>query len=253
LGRAFAEREYAAILADYRYPNEPFQDQMTQDAFCALAWVQAYAGTYGMDVERIAVLGDDLGAAIAAKLVTVDDPGPFLESCPHPLSGPEGLKGIVTYGGDFLLPGPSLETGQRLMRIAEAYGLLTRVSYKELEGIFEVLRDLPAQDWRDNTELDHEAQEIARLLPLYWVTDSKHPTLLIDSAQDLLILEGGFRAQGAPVPPSQSDAYASELEAAGAQVDVLVLPDIAQDSVRGGESFAVVFEAIEAFTSQVLQ
>jgi len=85
LARHFAQRGYAVVLIDYQWPSQAFQEQMTRDAFCALAWVHANAETYGFDRQRIALLGVNWGAAIAAKLAAVDDRGPFLQGCPHPL------------------------------------------------------------------------------------------------------------------------------------------------------------------------
>jgi acetyl esterase/lipase len=248
LAATFAERGYAVVSIDYQWPSEPFQQQMTRDAFCALAWVHANAEAYGFDTQRIAILGEDWGAATAAKLGAVDDPGPFLEGCPHPAPKSGWVDGIVTYSGHFETPEADLGFSMYLALFARAHGTQSKVGYKELERIFETLGDLSPQAWREGEGLDEAASEIAQLLPLYWIDGSEPPFLLVDGQYDLGILHNTGVEH-----PAESEAFAAELQAAGVDAKLLQLADIRWTSLRTEEPPEHVLQAIEAFLDELFE
>jgi acetyl esterase/lipase len=249
LARSFANRGYAVVSIGYRWPSEPFEQQMTQDAFCALAWVHANAQRYGFDAQRIAAFGDNWGAAIAAQLGAVDDPGPLLKGCPHPLPESNWIQGIVTYGGHFFTPEYSLTVGNFLQTFAKSSGMLSEMPYKELEKVFETLGGLPPREWRIGGEgLDEKASKIAPMLPLYWIDGSEPPFLLIDGELDLFFLSTVL----SPEIAAESEVFAGELQAAGADVELLVLPDARWSSLSEEESSVDIVEATEAFLADVL-
>jgi carboxylesterase type B len=244
LGRYFAERGYAVVLIHYRYPSEPFQQWMTQDALCALAWVHAQADAYGFDTERIAVLGETWGAAIATNLVMVDDPDVYLSACPHALPESGRASAVVTFGGLFLAPEFALEVGERISQFGSAQGIKSDIPLLELIEIFETLRDHPPQAWRESDELDQRTADIARLLSLYWIDDSQVPFLLIDGPKDL----SAFQAPSFEMrPSSEAESFAAALREAGVNAETRIIDDASYESLTDPESSAEIFAAIEAF------
>jgi acetyl esterase/lipase len=248
LARHFANMGYAVVLIDYRYPSEPFEQQMTRDAFCALAWVHANAERYGFDAQRIAAFGDNWGATIAAQLGAVDDPGPFLEGCSHPLPESNWVQGIVTYGGHFFTPEYSLAVGFFLQTFAKSHGMLSEMPYRELEEVFETLAELPLREWREGEGLDEQARAVAPMLPSYWIDGSEPRYVLIDGELELLALTIPYISDAA----AESEVFAGELQAAGVDVELLVLPDARWASLSEEGSSKQILEAIEAFLVDVL-
>ena len=80
---------FAVVLPSYRI------DPMTySDAFCALAWVHAHAEQYGLNMNRVYVIGWSSGGGIAAEMALVDNPNDLLEDCPWEAKTP-WLQGAV--------------------------------------------------------------------------------------------------------------------------------------------------------------
>jgi acetyl esterase/lipase len=218
---------------------------MTQDALCALAWVHAHADTYGFDTERIAVLGENWGAAIATNLVMADDPDLFPATCPHTLPESDRVSGVVTFGGLFLAPEFALEVGLRISRFASMHGIESDIPLPELIEIFETLRDHPSQAWRGNDELDQRTVDVTRLLPLYWVDGSQVPFLLIDGPEELswAFLIPSFEMR----PLSEAESFAAALREAGVNAETRIIDDARFDSLKDPESSPEILAAIEAF------
>lgn len=65
----FAEHGYAVFNADYRFiTNGGLFPNNTKDANCALAWLKKNGEKYGVDLKRIAVMGESAGAYLAAMV-----------------------------------------------------------------------------------------------------------------------------------------------------------------------------------------
>lgn len=81
---AYARRGFVAVSIDYRtcpggFPEEDFLEVVTNtidDGMEAIKWIRANAATYGMDPDRIGVVGSSAGAAIAYGAALIDDPFP---------------------------------------------------------------------------------------------------------------------------------------------------------------------------------
>ncbi|HEY71952.1 MAG TPA: alpha/beta hydrolase [Thermoflexia bacterium] len=101
LARYFAERGYAVVTPNHRFTPQYVYPAQVQDAFCALAWIHANAGTYGFDTGRIVALGLVSGGNLAAMLGVVDDPTPYMEGCPHALPEENWVQGVATFTGLF--------------------------------------------------------------------------------------------------------------------------------------------------------
>jgi acetyl esterase/lipase len=241
LARHFAERGYAVVLVNYRFPSEPFQQQMVQDAFCSLAWVHANAGTYGFDSQRVAVFGEQYGAMIAAMLGTMDDPSLLMEGCPHALPASDWAKGVVTYEGLFFTPEGCSSIGFYTTILLNSNRMASQVPYREMADIVERLHNLPPRDWHGSAELDERDKKVAQMLPLYWVDGSEPPFLLVHGLKDECMIA------------SESETLGAELQAAGAKTNLLLLPDAGYASLRDQESSQEIFEAIEAFLNDLFE
>jgi len=235
LARHFARRGYAVVLIDYRYPGQPWGQEMTQDTFCSLAWVHTNAERYGLDPQRIVAFGDQFGAMLAAKLGTVDDPDPFLEGCPHQLPESGWVTGIVTYGGLFFTPEATLSVGLYVMQFIGSYQLQSELPYKEMTAVLETLRDVPPREWQSSSELEEETRKVAALTPLYWADDGDPRFLLIHGAEDTWIF------------PAHSEEFAAGLQAVGAEAELLLVPGAGGASLKIEEESATIYEAMEAF------
>jgi acetyl esterase/lipase len=243
----FAERGYAVVVVNYRYPSEPFQQQMTQDVACALAWMHVHADTYGIDPQRIAVFGDNLAAGPAAMLGIVDDPTLFLENCPHPRPESGSVKGVVIYCGGLLTPGYLVDIGTNLTAFTQFHGTTAEMPFKQVEGALKTLHSLPRQEWHDSASLDESAKRVARLLPLYWLDGSEPPFLLIDGPGNAGWIGRLPRDQ---LPPADVTFLLPELQAAGVEVQSLVFPDAKWDTVLEPEASTEIYAAIETFLAE---
>jgi acetyl esterase/lipase len=241
LVRHFVEQGYAVVLADYRYPSEPWEQHMAQDAFCSLAWVHANAETYGFDPQRIVVFGDHFGAMLAAKLGTVDDPVPFLEECPHRLPESDWIKGVATYGGLFFSPEGTLTMGFHVLHFARSYQINSEIPHKEMTEVFETLRDVPPSEWQSSGELEERAKRVAGLMPLYWADGTEPPFLLIHGAKDEWVY------------PLHSEEFAAGLRATGAEAEVLVLPDAGHSGLASKEQSEGIYRAVETFLAELFE
>jgi acetyl esterase/lipase len=91
IGRAIIEMGYVAVLADYRlYPFVRFP-AFVHDGARAVAWLRRNATKYGIDPNRIYLMGHSAGAHIAMLLAL--DPH-YLEREGVPIAAVEGVIGL---------------------------------------------------------------------------------------------------------------------------------------------------------------
>ncbi|MGP3968165.1 alpha/beta hydrolase fold domain-containing protein [Streptomyces sp. 6N223] len=88
--RWLTEQGYHVFDADYRLVGEVPEGTAWQtsvrDARCAVAWVAAHAERYGVDPDRISVMGRSAGAQLAMMAAYAgDDDARFEPSCPLPV------------------------------------------------------------------------------------------------------------------------------------------------------------------------
>lgn len=234
----FAERGYAVVLAEYRYPNEPGRPLMLQDAFCSLAWVHANAETYGFDRDRIFVFGFSLGGLIAATLGAVDDTSQFMEGCPNQLLQSSRTRGVATYAA--MLGTPEVCLSESWCLLGAALG--NKIPMTQMLPIAEALKEIPPSSWRDNIQLSEEAISFAQTLPLYWVDGSEPAFLLVHGSDDAL------------VPPTESEAFGARLQSAGVDTGLVLVPGAGHQSIYPrGPSFTTIVEALEGFFATNLE
>jgi len=204
----FVQNGYAAVLPQIRHKSEPNRPLLLQDAFCSLAWAHANADEYGFDPQRVIVFGYSIGGLLGANLGTVDDPSQFLEGCPHSLPESSWVQGVATYAAVLNTPEACLSAGWCQFGAAAGNGR----SLGEISAIFEELSNVPPSDWLNSGELSQEARSFAQAAPLSWLDGSEPPFLLIHGAVDEM------------VPPGESEAFASRLQDAGVEAELLLLP-----------------------------
>jgi acetyl esterase/lipase len=78
VARAFAQWGYVTVAVDYRLaPQAKFPAQI-EDVKCAVRWLRAHAGQYGIDPRRVAAVGVSAGAHLAL-LLGLTEPADGLE------------------------------------------------------------------------------------------------------------------------------------------------------------------------------
>ena len=70
---------FFAMTIDYRLVGQTPAPAAYQDLLCAIRWVHAHAGEYGINPDRVYVIGDSSGGHLAALAATLGD-GPYERS-----------------------------------------------------------------------------------------------------------------------------------------------------------------------------
>ena len=227
----FNQAGFATVLIDYGYsPN------MISDALCSLAWTHANASDYGLDRERITVFGFSLGGLVASTLGSVDDGAAMMEGCGNELPSENAVVGVAVYEGVLGTPEGCLSASWCLAGASANTGM----PLVELQPIFEALRDVSPEMWRESDVVGSEAEIFARQFPLYWLDGSEPPYLIVHGSG-----EDGL-------PRTGSEAFAIWLKEAGVEVELLMLPNASHGSVYSSSpSFPDIAGAIVEFASQL--
>lgn len=175
LAEYFAERGFAVLTMNFRDMPLHSYPAPVEDAFCALGWIYANAGTYGFDTSRIVALGFSSGADLASMLGVVDNPLHYLANCPYELPETNHVAAVVTFTGVFNLRAAAQLSAAHLDYYVRYVGA-------SVEG---------------NPALWDEASVVS------WVTGEAPPFLLIHGMAD------------GNIPPILSEQFAEELHQAG--------------------------------------
>lgn len=212
----FVDRGIAFVSATYRLAPSAIHPAQVEDAHCALAWVHENADRYRFDQSQVVVMGGSAGAYLVGMLATADDHDRYLTDCPHDLPADPIAGAIPLYGPYDMQDLDDEDYPPQLMASAS---LLAGKPYDEL-----------TPDVR------------ASMSPIAQIDGSEPPVLAIHGTLDR------------SVPSLMSERFATALEAAGVDVELLL--------VEGPHGFDVVqpFEnpptgdvlaAIEQFVADV--
>lgn len=203
---------YAFVSANYRLTPGASYPAQVEDVFCALAWVHANHETYGFDSEQIFVMGDSAGGYLAAMLGTIDTPSDFLGTCPHALPASDWIRATVVYYGFY------------------DFTSIDGYPHKDIKS------GLKPYWGAEYGEIPPET--LAEMSPMSWVDGSESPFLLIHGVSDNSI------------PSWMSENFATALEEAGVQVELLLLEETGHAFLLqplSSPANSQSLEAIEAF------
>ncbi|MCZ4102872.1 MULTISPECIES: alpha/beta hydrolase [Streptomyces] len=180
---------FALVSIDYRHSLEaPFPAQL-HDVKAAIRYIRRFAGSFGIDTDRIAVWGESAGGHLAALagLTTADGPGGgAMEGTEGVLGEPTAVQAVVDWYG-----------------VHEIASLLAHPMPPSPPGAPEYPNPFAAL--LGGTE--DERTDLARAAsPVTYVGAGAPPFLLIHGTKDGL------------VPYSQSELLAAELRTAGGEV-----------------------------------
>jgi len=82
-----AEQGYVVFSIDYRLGMPPRWQDATGDVKCAVGWVEENAGRYGVDPERIALMGRSFGGFVALLAAYTEGDARLAPSCDVPDAG----------------------------------------------------------------------------------------------------------------------------------------------------------------------
>jgi acetyl esterase/lipase len=176
---------YAFLSANYRLAPAFSYPAQVEDVFCALAWAHANSTTYGIDDERIFVLGDSAGGYLAAMLGTIDTPSDYRGNCPHALPASDWIEGVVVFYGFY--------------------------DFTSIDGYPKLDREQALQPYWGAEYDEIPVGTLAEMSPMSWVDGTEPPFLLIHGMSD------------DTVPSQMSEEFAAALEKAGVDVELLLL------------------------------
>ncbi|BCI55100.1 calcium sensor EFh [Mycolicibacterium litorale] len=91
---------FAVASIDYRLSGEARYPDPIDDVLAAIAWVRANAGSYGLDMDRIAGWGSSAGGYLMARAALHETAGLSALVLHYPLTDPTGLAAVRTFFGD---------------------------------------------------------------------------------------------------------------------------------------------------------
>lgn len=97
VARRFARSGYVAMSANYRLVPEGQFPNAPHDAACALAYVQNHADEFGVDPDRIALMGYSAGAHLAALVATGNDEPDLQPDCAE--GAPDKPAAVISGAG----------------------------------------------------------------------------------------------------------------------------------------------------------
>ena len=210
-GEWLAEEGYVVFSIDYRLGQWPLGVDATGDVKCAVGWVTENAGRYGVDPDRIALMGHSAGGQLALLAAYTEGDPRLPPSCDVPDTGVEAVAAFY----------PPTD--------------LTR------------LEEMQWPWWRPNlgSSVESPTGGTAESEPELYVLAS--PTSHVDPGDPPTFLAHGGADQWAP--SEQSELLANRLEEAGVPHRLIELPGARHgfDAAWGGWSQQIVRHELEEF------
>jgi acetyl esterase/lipase len=116
-----AERGFTVVNFDYRLAPEHKYPAPVEDCCNVLAWVQANAEKYHIDLNNLFLVGDSAGGQLAFQLLTMLNNEKYRKL--FPFAPPEGIRfrACGLNGGCYFMPVSRMVPPQRAGKLFEAY------------------------------------------------------------------------------------------------------------------------------------
>ena len=218
LGPYYAANGYAFVAISYRLvPGDSYPAQV-EDSFCSLAWLHDNAEEFGFDPDQVIVTGGSAGGYLASMVGTVDDPSIYLENCPNEYPSTDAAQGVVIYYG-----------------LYDFTNALDDYSAGEINGSLK-------RFWGAAYE-DIPAERLAEMSPIAQIDGSEPPFIILHGTADR------------SVPSVMSERFATALEQAGVDVELILLPDVVHAfelKPLTGPEMTLALNAVDEFLDRVL-
>jgi acetyl esterase/lipase len=208
--RHFNEQGYALVSANYRFAPAATYPAQVEDAYCALAWIHANAAEFGLDADRVFVMGDSAGGYLAAMLGTVETPGLYQGECPYPVQPSISPLGVIVLYGSFDLT--------------------------NLDGHAPDSIEVALRRYMGAPVSEAPQAQLVEMSPIAWIDGGEPPFLVIHGTED------------EEIQSWVSEVFVESLEAADVEADlVLVNAGHAYILDRSSQSVLISLEAIDGF------
>ena len=201
---AMVARGYVVASVEYRFSQKALFPAQIQDCQAAIRWLRANSGRYGIDPERVGVVGASAGGHLSA------------------------LVGTAGGTGTFPVIGGNAEQSDRVQAVCDIYGPTNFASVmrqaaedKNVKNIFTFNSPGDPYSRLIGTSLEGDRSKTDAVSPIHYVSDRSPPTLILHGTHDAL------------VPFAQSEEFAAALREHGVPVWLQTLPG----SGHGGPAF----------------
>lgn len=213
---------YVVASVEYRFSQKALFPAQIQDCQAAIRWLRANSARYGIDPERIGVIGASAGGHLSALVGTAGGTKAF-----PPLGGNEEQSDRVQAVCDIY--GPT-DFGTVMRQAADDPNVRNIFTFNSPGDPYSLLIGTSLEGNKDKTDA---------VSPVHYVSKDSPPMLILHGTHDAL------------VPFAQSEEFATALKEKGVSVWLQVLPG----SGHGGPAFATpaVIGLIKAFFDRHLK
>ncbi|MFN5285211.1 MAG: alpha/beta hydrolase fold domain-containing protein [Planctomyces sp.] len=198
-------RGYAVASIEYRFSQKAVFPAQIQDCQAAIRWLRGHAGKYGLDAEKVGVIGGSAGGHLSALVGTAG-----------------GAKAFPQIGGFSDQP-------DDVQCVCDIFGpanfatvMQQAADDKNVRNIFKFNSDSDPYALLIGGNLETDREKVAAVSPVHYITADDPPTLILHGTHDAL------------VPYAQSVELAESLRAKGVPVWLQTLPG----SGHGGAAFS---------------
>lgn len=226
---ALLDRGVAVASVDYRLSHEAPFPAALHDLKAALRYLRRFAGHFGIDAERIGLLGESAGGCLVAMLgVTGSSSDAELEGIEGIREGRTDVAAVVDWYGLHDLAAMPQES---LLPFLESQGVDI--------GALTAEQKIPPMDAYIGAEPSTAPELLRRASPIEYVSPSAPPFLLIHGVDDHA------------VPYAQSEAMHEKLRACGATSTLVGVPK-ADHTFIGHSDIAGIVALTADFLSEQL-
>lgn len=182
-------RGYAVASVEYRFSQKALFPAQIQDCQAAIRWLRANSGKYGLDPDRIGVVGDSAGGHLVALLGTSGGKKAF-----DPIGGNEDQSDRVQAVCDYY--GPA-DFGTVMQQAADDPNVRNIFAFNTPSDPYSCLI---------GARLDADRPKTDAVSPVHYVSQDNPPFLILHGTHDALVplaqseeLAAALRARGVPV------------------------------------------------------